>query len=203
LTLACTSCNRKKGNQSVEVFLENKPEVLKKIKAKLKAPLKDAAAVNASRWKLFESLKGTGLPLEIGSGGLTKYNRTQQSAPKTHWLDAAFVGKSTPESLKFEGIHPLQIKATGHGSRQVQRVDKFGFPRGKPKGAKFVKGFQTGDMVKAIVESGKKAGVYVGRVSVRTSGSFNISTDSGVVQGIGYKWMQKIHAKDGYGYQTI
>jgi hypothetical protein len=40
-----------------------------------KTPLKDAAAVNSTRWKLFNSLKELGLPVETGSGGLTKFNR--------------------------------------------------------------------------------------------------------------------------------
>ena len=52
---------------------------------------------------------------------------------------------------------------------------------------KFHKGFQTGDIVKAVVTSGKKTGVYVGRVATRATGSFNISTATGLVQGISYK----------------
>ena len=75
--------------------------------------------------------------------------------------------------------------------------------RGAPvcgKGAKFVKGFQTGQIVKAIVTKGKKVGTYVGRIAVRSTGSFNISTQCGLVQGIGYKYCQIIHQKDGYNY---
>jgi hypothetical protein len=56
------------------------------------------------------------------------------------------------------------------------RMDKYGFPRTGPKQAKIVKGFQTGDTVKAIVPKGKNQGTYHGRVAVRTSGSFNITT---------------------------
>jgi hypothetical protein len=44
------------------------------VKAQAKAPLKDAAAVNATRWALFNRLKGIDLPIETGSGGLTKFN---------------------------------------------------------------------------------------------------------------------------------
>jgi hypothetical protein len=51
---------------------------------------------------------------------------------------------------------------------------------------KSVNGFQTGDMVKANVTSGKKVGVYVGRVAVRATGSFNITTKTETVQGISY-----------------
>ena len=73
-------------------------------------------------------------------------------------------------------------------------------PRTKPKSAKVVKGFQTGDMVKAIVTTGKKIGTYVGRVAVRASGSFNITTSAGTIQGIGYQQCITIHKTDGYSY---
>jgi 5-methylcytosine-specific restriction endonuclease McrA len=51
LTLACQTCNQKKGNRPIEDFLNKKPDVLKRIQAQAqaKAPLKDAAAVNATR----------------------------------------------------------------------------------------------------------------------------------------------------------
>ncbi len=84
----------------------------------------------------------------------------------------------------------------GHGSRQMCRVDRFGFPRTKAKANKAVKGFQIGDMVKAIVTKGKKIGNYVGRVAVRNSGSFNVKTNTGTIQGIGWKYCTKIHAVD-------
>ena len=74
-------------------------------------------------------------------------------------------------------IQQALIKATGHGTRQMCRTDKFGFPSRYVPRFKFVKGFQTGDIVKAVVTSGKKIGTYVGRVAVRTSGSFNISAE--------------------------
>lgn len=62
----------------------------------MKIPLADAASVNTTRWALLEALKATGLPIETPSGGLTKFNRSQQNLQKTHWLDATCVGKSTP-----------------------------------------------------------------------------------------------------------
>ena len=66
--------------------------------------------------------------------------------------------------------------------------------------AKFVKGFQTGDLVKACVTSGKKVGTYVGRVAIRTTGYFNITTAHGTIQGINFKYCQAIHRMDGYSY---
>ena len=200
LTLACHECNQDKGNQEIEDFLSGKPDLLKRIQSKTKKPLADATAVNATRWKLYESLQQTGLPVETGSGGLTKFNRTARGISKTHWLEATCVGKSTPENLKFKTKIPLLITATGHGSRQMVRTDKYGFPKRYVPRYKFVEGFQTGDIVKAYVTKGKKKGEYVGRVAVRTSGSFNIKTKSGLVQGISYKYCKLVHQKDGFAY---
>ncbi len=200
LTIACEPCNQKKDTQDVRVFLAHKPELLAHILAQAKAPLKDAAAVNSTRWTLFERLKALGLPVECGTGGRTRYNRASRGLEKTHWLDAACVGASTPDVLHVAGVVPLLIKANGHGSRQMCRMDKYGFPRSLPKQDKRVKGFQTGDMVKAVVTKGAKIGTYVGRVAVRTTGSFNITTRQGIVQGIGYRSCMVLHKCDGYSY---
>jgi 5-methylcytosine-specific restriction endonuclease McrA len=199
LTLSCEKCNIKKGTKDIKAFLKKDPSKLSKILAKAKIPLADAAAVNTTRWTLFEVLKETGLPVETGSGGLTKYNRSQQKLDKTHWLDAACVGKSTP-ILKIKGIKPLLITANGHGSRQSCRTDKFGFPSRHVPREKIHFDFQTGDIVKAVVTTGKKVGIYVGKVAIRSSGSFNISAKTGLVQGISHKFCKRIHAKDGYSY---
>lgn len=201
LTLSCEKCNTKKGTKDIKEFLKKDPSRLSKILAQAKRPLANAAAVNTTRWALLGVLKETGLPVEIGSGGLTKFNRSQQKLEKTHWLDAACVGKSTP-TLIIKGVKPLLITANGHGSRQSCRTDKFGFPSRYVPRFKFVKGFQTGDIVKAVVTTGKKVGKYVGRVAVRTTGSFNISTKVGLIQGVSSKYCKSIHKKDGYSYSN-
>ena len=82
LCLACEKCNTAKGTKDIKDFLKKKPDLLKKIEALAKAPLKDAAAVNAMRWELFSRLQALGLPIECGSGGLTKYNRTTRELAK-------------------------------------------------------------------------------------------------------------------------
>ena len=202
LTLSCESCNLKKGTQDIKNFLKKDPERLHKILAQAKKPMADTAAVNATRFKLLETLKATGLPVETGSGGLTKFNRSIQQLEKTHWIDAACVGKSTPVKLNITQVKVLRIKATGHGSRQSCRTDKSGFPNRHCSRTKVHFGFQTGDIVKAVVKKGKKVGEYVGRIATRATGSFNISTKIGLVQGISYKLCKLIHAKDGYGYTS-
>jgi hypothetical protein len=200
LCLACAPCNQGKGTLDLRVFLAGNPELLARILAQAKAPLKDAAAVNSTRWVLYDRLKQEGYPLECGSGGLTKYNRTQRNLPKAHWMDAACVGSSTAARLKLAGIAPLLITATGHGSRQKCNVDALGFPCSKPKGAKKVQGFQTGDLVRATVTTGTKQGIYVGRVLVRASGRFDIRTNGGRVQGISHRCCRPVHRSDGYSY---
>ncbi|MDA8149799.1 MAG: RNA-guided endonuclease IscB, partial [Nitrospiraceae bacterium] len=203
LTLACRACNQKKGNRPVKEFLAKKSDLLAKILSRAQSPLKDAAAVNTTRWALFGRLTHTGLPVETGSGGRTKFNRAGQEYPKAHWIDAACVGTSGEAVRLDPGTIPLRIRATGHGTRQVARTDTFGFPiRFCPKDKTHF-GFRTGDLVRATVPSGKKAGIHVGRVAVRSSGSFNVRTGSGVVQGISHKHCRLLQRADGYGYSQI
>jgi hypothetical protein len=142
--------------------------------------LKDVTAVNATRWKLYHRLCTLGLPVECGSAGLTKYNRTRLGLPKTHWLDAICVGKSTPEILQVRGGVPLLIAATGSGNRQMCGIDKYGFPYRHRQRKKVHYGYQTGDMIRAVVPAGLKAeGMHIGRVLARATGRFDISTKGG------------------------
>jgi 5-methylcytosine-specific restriction endonuclease McrA len=191
LTLACEKCNRAKGTQDIAVFLKKKPEVLKRILVQAKAPLKDAAAVNATRWKLFECLNAVGLPVECGSGGLTKYNRVTRDLEKAHWLDASCVGKSTPTVLDTQGIVPLLIKATGQGRRQICVTDKYGFPKQHKERHISFCGYRTGDMVKAI----SPKGIFSGRIAIRHRPSFRLGKGD-----IHPKYMRRVHRADGYTY---
>ncbi|HEX3642659.1 MAG TPA: RNA-guided endonuclease IscB [Ktedonobacteraceae bacterium] len=201
LCLACEKCNTRKGTKDLKDFLKKKPDLLKKILAQAKAPLRDAAVVNATRKELFRGLASLGLPIECGSGGLTKYNRTTRELPKTHWLDAACIGKSTPEALLVDSVRPLSITAYGHGCRQMCLMNRYGFPRTDPKKKHPQHGFKTGDIVKAIVPSQlKRAGTHVGRMSAKASGSFTIATKSGTVPDVGKNYCWKLQRADGYGY---
>jgi len=200
LTLACHCCNQKKGALDVQDFVKSKTR-LDKILAKAKAPLKDAAAVNSTRWVLTNALKETGLAVETGSGGLTKFNRSRLGIPKTHALDAACVG--IVGSVLDWNKPTLQIKCMGRGWYQRTRLTAQGFPRGYLMREKSVHGFQTGDMAQAIVTKGKKIGTHYGRVAIRASGSFNIQTPQGVVQGVAHRFCKITQRNDGYGYSTM
>lgn len=200
LTIACERCNRDKGNTSIEEFLAARPDRLERIRAYTRIPLDAASAVNATRTALVRELKTLScIRVASFSGGRTKFNRTKLGLPKTHALDAACVGKL--EALKNWNAPILQIKATGRGSYQRTRVTKDGFPRGYLTRAKDVNGFRTGDLVKAVITRGKRAGVYFGRVVVRARGSFDIRTRTKMIQGVSYKYCRRILRGDGYNYQ--
>jgi len=195
LALACAACNLKKGAQPIEEFLKTKPALLKKIKAQLKAPLKDAAAMNATRWEVWRRLSVTGLIVECGSGALTKYNRSQQRLPKAHWLDAACVGKNTPALVNTE-FAPLLIKSMGHGLRLIWQTDSYGFPKRARSKTKHCFGFRTGDFGKAVVPKGKLQGIHTGRITTRAKPAFCV----GQADGINPKHIVLLQRGDGYEY---
>jgi 5-methylcytosine-specific restriction endonuclease McrA len=197
LAIACKRCNDRKKNRRIEAFLKGKPAVLARVLAQARAPLKDAAAVNATRWELFRRLEATGLPVEGGSGGRTQFNRVTRGLPKTHWLDAACVGASTPVVLGVEGVRPLLIEARGHGTRQRCRTDRYGFPARHVDGRKWHLGFRTGDIASAQVPAGKYRGRHVGRVQLRFRGSFQVGATP-----VHPRHLRAIHRADGYGYSS-
>jgi hypothetical protein len=129
--------------------------------------LKDAAAVNATRNKILEVLRQSGLPVTDWTGARTKMNRLKQGYPKDHWIDAVCVGEtgeavSIPDSLK-----PLQIKAMGRGNRLMQSHDAYGFPNKKPNNkTKRVHGIQTGDIVEVEGVTGRVSAISVNSHSV-------------------------------------
>jgi hypothetical protein len=179
---ACHRCNQQKGNRYIQEFLHDRPAVLHRITAHLKTPLGDAAAINTLRWALYEGLQATGLPVETGSGGRTEWNRMNKALPKTHWLDAAVVGASTPSVLYVRWIVPWLITAQGCQRRQMVLMDKRGFPRTRAKGRSCVQGFRTGDIVRA-------------------SGSFNLTTRTATIQGVAARYCTALQRADGYSYQ--
>jgi len=193
LTVACHLCNQSKGNRTAVEF--GYPA----IQQQTRPPLGDAAAMNVTRGLLYRRLGASGLPVETGSGGLTKFNRVQRELPKAHWLDAVCVGVSTPAVLQTRGVRVLGITALGHGNRQMCRTDKYGFPRLHRTRCNVHFGFRTGDLVRATVPTGKHQGTHSGRVAVRASGRFRVGT----VDGIAYRYLQRLWRADGYAYQYL
>ena len=189
LTLSCRSCNQAKGNKTAAEFGYSE------VQAKAQQPLRDVAAVNSMRWALFGLLKAAGLPVECSTGGRTKYNRVQQGYPKAHWADAACVGRSGARVYIAPNHVPLVIRAMGRGSRQMCGTDKYGFPIRHRAHQKRVFGFQTGDLVRAVVPRGKYAGVHVGRVTIRRQPSFRLNGFD-----VHPRYLALLQKADGYEY---
>jgi 5-methylcytosine-specific restriction endonuclease McrA len=201
LTLSCQPCNQRKGRRPVTEFLKQKPDLLKRIQAQAKAPLKDAAAVNAARWALVNRLRQW-WPVTTGSGGRTKFNRTQQGYPKNHWIDAACVAESGEQVTIREGMKPLAITAKGRGQHQVVCTDKYGFPRGKAGRIKRAFGFSTGDTVRLAQPKGKYAGIYRARLAgIRADGRLDIKTPTATITA-SHKNFRLIQRNDGFDYAT-
>jgi 5-methylcytosine-specific restriction endonuclease McrA len=193
LTLACIPCNQAKSDRPVEEFA---PKRAADILKRAKAPLRDAAAVNATRWALWRALDQR-MPTRTASGGRTKWNRTRCALPKTHTLDALAVG--TLDTVTAWPRTVLVVTATGRGTYARTRADKHGFPRLRLPRVKQFFGFATGDLVRAVVPSGKNAGTHTGRVAVRSSGSFAVRTASGL-HTTRHKYFCLLQRADGYAY---
>jgi 5-methylcytosine-specific restriction endonuclease McrA len=198
LVVSCVDCNREKGSQPAQEFVEDE-EKLDWIKSRQNETLKDTGVMNSIRWKVGETLEQIGLPVSYHTGGETKYNRTEQGYRKDHWTDAACVGE--PNVYIPKTYRPLKIRAEGRGSRQMCRMDANGFPRTSPKQQKRVDGFQTGDLVRAVVpEKYKTGGTHVGKVTIRSRGSFDVNTADGRVSSINSKHCELLQRADGYSY---
>ena len=220
LLMACRTCNNDgndaKGSMTTDEWLAmlkslNGPNKLNQkrianlveiIKNKV-VSLKDAAMMNATRWKLFNRLKETGLPVECGTGARTKKQRIEHGLPKEHYNDACCVGESTPGHLEITTQYVEIWSAKGRGTRQMCKTDKFGFPISHRTRQKQFCGFQTGDTVKANISKGKYAGTWVGRVAIRASCYFDIKNGSGerVCQGVSFKYMSMLQRNNGWQHE--
>lgn len=194
LTLACIPCNQAKDNRPVEEFAPTRSDAILK---RAKAPLRDAAAVNATRWTLWRALDAR-FPTHTASGGRTKWNRTRCGLPKTHTLDALAVGKLDTVTETVRTV--LVIGAMGRGRYQRTKPDRHGFPRLRSARAKRFFGYATGDLVQAVVPSGKRTGTHTGRVAVRAKGNFDIHTAYGRQAGIHHRHVRLLQRADGYAY---
>ena len=197
LVASCRSCNEKKSNLSLKEFGKIMNRDYSHLKPK-KLP-RDAAIVQSARNYMIKEVAKLVPDTTLHDAWLTKYNRDELGLPKEHYYDALSVGK-IPTKFDFSTDKILLISAKGRGSRQMCRVDKFGFPRTSAKASKSVEGFQTGDIVKAVVTKGLKKGEYFGRVIIKSSGYFKIGYNNCLVQGIGYKYCRLIQRGDGYLY---
>lgn len=197
LTPACRSCNQMKSNLTLKEFGKLMGKDFSKLEPK-RLP-KDASIVQSSRNYMVKEITKLVPDTTTYPSWLTKYNRDELGLRKEHYYDALSVGE-IPSKFIFLTDKVLQISAKGRGKRQMCRVDRYGFPRTSAKASKTIEGFQTGDIVKAVVTKGLRQGEYLGRVAVKSSGYFSIETKNGVVRDIGYKYCRLIQRGDGYSY---
>lgn len=197
LVASCRNCNQMKSNLTLKAFGKKMNKNYSHLEPK-KLP-KDAAIIQSSRNYMVKEITKLVSNITLHDAWMTKYNREELGLPKEHYYDALSVGE-VPNKFNFLTDKILQISAKGRGSRQMCRMDKYGFPGTKPKGSKLVKGFQTGDMVKAVVPSGLNAGKHLGRVIIKSSGYFEIKSKNSSVQGINHKYCRLIQKGDGYLY---
>ena len=215
LTLACQCCNQAKGNLAVGEFLKDKPEVLARLKKQTSQCLKDAAAVNSTRDKLFEVIsESTKLPIQAGSGALAKLIRSKSNLPKAHWIDAG-CNSLNEQPITLLTKQPLIVKCKGHGNRQSRRCNARGFPAitsikiDASTGKKIVNYIkpktvythaQTGDIVQVTIDSNRKhvlAGNYKARVKTPTRSGVEVVINGHRVSSKVFKF---IHRGDGYDY---
>ena len=218
--LACSCCNSDKSNRTLQEYLdilksrhpkrkadeELNDERIKRISSILENGTvyktnRYAAWVNSTRKYIEKELFDIFGTVECASGGRTKYNRTRLGLPKDHHYDALCVGTVPEDGYKNTNQKCLYIKANGRGSRFRGQTNKCGIIKVKyPKGPKRVFGFQTSDIVIANIPKGKYKGTYTGRIAVRSSGYFKLTTKEGEVVNAKYEYCTIRQHVDGYSY---
>lgn len=90
--------------------------------------------MNAARYAIRDMLEGFGLPVETGTGGQTKYNRTRAGLAKSHWADAACVGASTAEGWRVPAGEAQEIRAREivGGVRPLRQLRALGADDNRP-----------------------------------------------------------------------
>lgn len=192
LVLACHACNEQKGNQTAAEF--GHPEV----EEDARKPLKDAAAMNATRYALCEALRSLDVPITTWSGGRTRWNRDRFGVEKAHCLDALCVGELA--GAKPGRHRTMAITAMGRGRYSRTNVNASGFPTGYLMRTKQIMGIKTGDRVRAVVPAGFAAhGTHTGRIAVRANRQFRL----GKVQGLPARFCRVLQLADGFDYAIV
>lgn len=218
-SLACSQCNQDKNNHTLSEYLailkERKPksekaQVLNNKRIDLISKIIESGTVHKSnrysawvnsnrRYVERELFKIFG-DIECSSGGKTKFNRKQLNLPKDHHFDSLCVGTVPDDGYKNTNQRCLYIEANGRGNRLRGNVNECGIITVKYKNRnKLIDGFQSGDIVSADIPKGKYAGKYVGRITVRSDGYFNIKTNAGIIVA-NHKYCKLLQHIDGYSY---
>jgi 5-methylcytosine-specific restriction endonuclease McrA len=115
LTLACEPCNVAKGTQDIQVFLAHKPDLLAKLLAQAKAPLKDAAAVNTTRWALYDRLKALG-PSSVAVEDSRSSTVSHENFQRCTGLTRRVWARARLSSFTSKGLYHCSSQRTGMGA---------------------------------------------------------------------------------------
>ncbi len=207
--LACRRCNLDKGTMLLSEWLNAlkgriDPLSMARLKhipkciRRIRHSLRDASIMNWTRYIIVERIRDLGIEVVECPAWETAYHRHVGQYVKTHWVDAACIGYVPyldDQSTIYTAV------ASGYGNRQMIKSDKYGFPRGRPKGPSSNNGFRSGDMCKLNQPGGKYKGTYVGKVTIRTTGYFDIKVLNSKIASK-YTNYVKLHHRDGYVYTT-
>ncbi|CAM5319735.1 hypothetical protein GCM10010230_18190 [Streptomyces narbonensis] len=195
-------CNQAKAARPVEEFLAHRPEHLAGVLSRLRSPLADSAAMNATKARLLLLLEETGLPVRRWPASLTSANRAAAGLAKSHTLDALCVGPMDPgvgDTVVRVATPVYVFAATGRGSYARTTPDRYGFPRLVRPRRKRHQGFASGDLVRATVPKGRWTGVWTGRISVRSTGRHSVATPLGRFNA-SHENLRLLQRADGFAY---
>lgn len=223
-TLACHACNQAKGNRTPKEWLDVLQAKSTKtaldharisgiqgvMAGKDKKSNRYCAWANISR-KYIEKIlfDQFGSQVTCSTGGQTKFNRNKFKLPKDHQYDAWCVGPMDSIGKDLTRGYYLTAKGMGRGTHFRGKINSCGIiiKKLKPR-AKRVFGFMNGDFVMVDIphkSSGsprKYEGKFVGRVSVRASGYFNVRIPQGPSISVHHRFCTLKQYADGYSYQS-
>ena len=152
--------------------------------------LRDAAAMSAMKWQLFEELKATYADVHMTFGYITKATRIANGLEKSHAVDARCISQN-PIAKPCDEF--WEQKCLRRHNRQIHKFKTLKGGRRKANQAPYaVKGFRLFDKV---LYDGKEW-IITGR---RSSGSFLLKSFDGTVvkDGVSYKKLQLLAARSG------
>ena len=215
LTIACSKCNKLKCNRNLDVFFEDvknsDAEIDQKrakcieefLKGKVHRPKNYGAWVNSYHKKLIEDVEKLGFKnIVLSDGVTTMLNRMKHHIEKEHYNDATCVG-DIPDKFNDYTTVAYIVTAKGRGTRLKGKPNKCGIlNKSNIHREKTCHGFQTGDICKLTIPSGKYQGAYIKRIAIRHSGSFDFRLN-GKRAAVSYKYCKILQRGNGYDYRAV
>lgn len=215
LTIACSKCNRLKGNRNLDVFFDDvknsDDEVDKKraeriekfLNGEIYKPKNYGAWVNSYHKRLIADVEHLGLKnIVLSDGVTTMLNRLSHKIEKEHYNDAICIGDIPNEFNDYTTVAYV-ITAKGRGNRIKGKPNSCGIlSKNNIHREKTFAGFQTGDLCKITIPNGKYKGEYVARVAIRHNGQFDFRNNGKRIT-TNYKNCKVLQRGNGYDYPMV